>query len=322
MSRYTQAALIAAGLLATPAPALAVAPPPPPTLPAFDAATAPRSAEAAQGMIALQAGRYLIGSATGPQDARPAGIVELRAFRIDRTEVTNAAFAEFLNALPSARPLPDADAAAGRAVARHLPAQARPLLLEGREGSGAYPLIALDDEHARIAIRGGRFVAEPAFADHPVAEVTWRGAALYCAWRGARLPSEVEWEAAARGAEGRAYPWGNAAPTPEHAVIGRRSGQTEPVGSRPAGATPEGVQDLAGNVQEWTSSLYRPLPWRADDGREDPTAAGERVTRGGDHVYDDTPQRLLATHRTGFSRAPERGHRHIGFRCAADAPSR
>jgi iron(II)-dependent oxidoreductase len=281
--------------------------------------TEPLGNAVSAGLTGLGAGSWLdgIGSWIGGlfrAEGGPACVVQLRALRLDRTEVTNAAFAEVLIALPAARPLPQADAQAGRVAASHLPAPARALLLEGRKGSDAYPLIAPDDEHARIALRGGRFVAEPAFAHHPVTGSAWRGAALYCAWRGVRLPSEVEWEAAARRTEGRAYPWGNATPTAAHAVIGRRSGQTEPVGSRPAGATPEGVHDLAGSVQEWTSSLYRPLPWRADDGREDPRA----VTHGGDHVHDDTPQRLLATHRTGFSHAPERGHRHIGFRCAAD----
>ena len=88
------------------------------------------------------------------------------------------------------------------------------------------------------------------------------------------------------------------------------------MGSRPKGATPERMHDLAGNVAEWTSSLYRPYPYRKDDGREDPEAAGERVTRGGDHVFDSTSEKLRTTFRAGFSRAPAVGHRHIGLRCA------
>jgi iron(II)-dependent oxidoreductase len=149
-----------------------------------------------------------------------------------------------------------------------------------------------------------------------VNEVTWRGALEFCAWRGARLPSEAEWEAAARGRAGRTYPWGEEPPTSDRAVFGRRSNETQPVGGRPAGATPEGVHDLAGNLAEWTSTLYRPYPYRPDDGREDPDAPGGRVTRGGDHVFDADPARLRAPFRGGFSRAPLVGHRHIGFRCA------
>jgi iron(II)-dependent oxidoreductase len=83
------------------------------------------------------------------------------------------------------------------------------------------------------------------------------------------------------------------------------------------------VLDLAGNVAEWTGTLYRPYPYQADDGREDPARLGERVTRGGDHVFDATPEKLRAAFRGGFSRAVDVGHRHIGFRCArAPAPAR
>jgi iron(II)-dependent oxidoreductase len=91
---------------------------------------------------------------------------------------------------------------------------------------------------------------------------------------------------------------------------------TDEVGSHPVGATPEGVYDLAGNVAEWTSTLYRPYPYAADDGRAHPQTAGERVTRGGDHVFDTAADRLTGFFRGGFSRRFDRGHRHIGFRCA------
>ena len=110
-----------------------------------------------------------------------------------------------------------------------------------------------------------------------------------------------------------------APPTPEHAVFGRGRGETDPVGSHQKGATPEGVFDLAGNEAEWTSSLFKPYPYDATDGREDPKAPGEHVTRGGDHVFDVAPGQLTGTFRDGFSRNPRRGHRHIGFLCAKDA---
>ncbi len=89
---------------------------------------------------------------------------------------------------------------------------------------------------------------------------------------------------------------------------------TEPV----AGATPEGIVGLAGNTHEWTSSLYRPYPYRADDGREDPDGDGERVTRGGAH--DGLAVHMRAAWRgDGVSRRPGAGHHNIGFRCARDA---
>ena len=91
------------------------------------------------------------------------------------------------------------------------------------------------------------------------------------------------------------------------------------MGSHPKGATPKGVFDLAGNEAEWTSSLFKSYPYDAKDGRENPNAPGERITRGGDHVFDVAPYQLTGTFRDGFSRNPRRGHRHIGFRCANDA---
>lgn len=263
-------------------------------------------------MVTVPAGTYTIGS-NAAADTQPVHQVAIAAFQIDRYEVTNAQYAEFLNSL-QVQPLQDA--AAGTIRASNLPESAIPLFIEGSEGEQQQPLIALDDEHTRIAIQDGQFIAEPGYVDHPIAETTWRGAKEFCEWRGARLPTEVEWEAAARGLEGRTYPWGNEPPTPERAVYGRNSGETEAIGTHTAGATPEGIHDLAGNLAEWTSTLYQPYPYNPDDGREQQDAMGERVTRGGDHVFDSAPSELTAYHRTGFSREPDRGHRHIGFRCA------
>ncbi|WP_206602850.1 formylglycine-generating enzyme family protein [Leptolyngbya ohadii] len=288
--------------------------------PASKVSPAPNSATAsatsgksagASSTVLIPAGTYEIGSDTAG-DAQPAHRVVLNAFRIDRYEVTNAQYAEFLNAL-DIQPLRDAPA--GAVLASNLPEAAVPLFIEGAAGNPRQTLIALDDEHSRIAIRNGRFAAQPGYEQHPVTETTWQGAQQFCAWRGARLPTEIEWEAAARGTEGRIYPWGNEAPTPYRAVYGQDSGQTLPVGSLAAGATPDGIHDLAGNVAEWTSTLYRSYPYSSSDGREQLSSRGERVTRGGDHVYDSSPEKLTAYYRTGFSRAPDRGHRHIGFRC-------
>lgn len=275
------------------------------------------SATTGEDRVHIAGGAYTLGTEHGPPDTRPAHTVVLKPFAIDRHEVTNIEFAEFLNTLKVSLVR---DAPPGRVHPADIAGADAALLFEGPQDPEDRLLVALDDEHARIGIVGGRFVPEMGYESHPVVEVTWHGARSYCAWRGARLPTEAEWEAAARGKEGRTYPWGEALPRPEHAVFGRRSGETEPVGLHPAGATPEGVHDLAGNVAEWTSSLYWSYPYDTDDGREDADAAGERVTRGGDHVFDSSPQELTAYFRAGFSRAPDRGHRHIGFRCAQTVP--
>lgn len=265
------------------------------------------------GMVRIEGGPYTLGADGGPRETRPGHTVALGAFLIDRHEVTNAAFAAFLNSLHVRA---KRDAPAGRVRPTDVDGSDATRLFASLKSEARRALVELDDEDSQIGIASGRFAPKPGHERHPVVEVTWDGARAFCAWRGARLPTEAEWEATARGRAGRTYPWGEAMPTPEHAVFGRRSGETDPVGSHPAGATPEGVHDLAGNVAEWTSSLYRPYPYDATDGREDATVRGERVTRGGDHVFDSSPEKLIAYLRAGFSRAPESGHRHIGFRCA------
>ena len=266
-------------------------------------------------MVEIEGGSYPIGSADGRESARPGHRVTLAPFLIDAYEVTNAQFAAFLNTL---KVTAKRDRRAGRLRPGDIEGPDATRVWGGSSGNDR-AFIEMDDTDARIGIVGGRFVPEPGFADHPAPESTWQGAKAFCAWRGARLPTEAEWEAAARGKEGRTYPWGEVPPTAERAVFARGRGETDPVGSHPKGATPQGVFDLAGNETEWTSSLFKPYPYDAGDGREDPNAPGERVTRGGDHVFDVAPDRLTGYFRDGFSRNPRRGHRHIGFRCAKNA---
>ena len=123
---------------------------------------------------------------------------------------------------------------------------------------------------------------------HPVVGICWHEARAYCAWLSAqtgeayRLPSEVEWEAAARGRARRRYAWeGDFDPARCNSFESHARGTT-PVGVFPAGDTPQGIADMSGNVWEWTGSLYRPYPYGADDGRENAEDGdGRRVVRGG-----------------------------------------
>ncbi len=123
--------------------------------------------------------------------------------------------------------------------------------------------------------------------NHPVVNVSWRDAVAFCRWlsqasgKSLRLPTEAEWEKAARGRDGRIYPWGNQPPTKELCNFGGNVGDTTPVGQYPAGASPCGALDMAGNVWEWTGSLYRPYPYQPEDGRNSPDGEGPRVVRGG-----------------------------------------
>lgn len=310
-------ALLAA-VMSVAVPAAVCAQPPAPAAPGdrrMDPAAAPVSTAAQAAMVTIPAGSYPIGDTRARPSARPAHTRTLNAFAIDRTEVTNAAFAEYLNdlGLDVRRPF-----AATRARRENFADDSWRRVLEEGRAEGLYPIIGLDDAEVRIGYSNGAFRPKPSYGDHPAAEVTWRGARDYCRWRGDRLPTEAEWEAAARGSAGRTYPWGEAAPTHARVYAGHPSGVTAPVGSRPAGATPRGLQDMAGSLAEWTASLQRPYPYDGDDGRNDPTAAGERITRGGDYVFDTAPDQLTTYFRDGFSRAPQDGHRHIGFRCARD----
>ena len=237
-------------------------------------------------MIAVAGATFLMGSDKGLADERPVYAVAVAPFLIDERPVTHAEFAAFLNTLGG-----------------------------GVRNAAGRKLFDDDDADARIRKRDGRWRADPGWELKPAIEVSWYGARDYCAAQGRRLPTEAEWELAARGAQGRTYPWGEAKPDATRARFATGYSAFVDVATLPGGATPEGILDLAGNVHQWTSSLAKPYPYRADDGREDRELEADRVTRGG--AADTGAETLRATWRgASVSRAPRAGHHNIGFRCA------
>ncbi len=153
----------------------------------------------------------------------------------------------------------------------------------------------------------------------PVERITWFEARDFCALRGGRLPTEREWEYAARGPDSWIYPWGDIL-NAGNAVWNRSTSEgTASVGSRPAGASWVGALDMSGNVWEWTSSWYAPYPYAADDGREADTGEGTDVPpilRGGAWIHPNANY-LRASLREGY--VPDDGNNVIGVRCARDA---
>lgn len=231
-----------------------------------------------------------MGDPAGEPDEAPRAVT-VAPFRIMRLEVTNRMFARFV-------------AATGHVTDPE------------RRGFGYF----WDGTWRRIRGADWRHPAGPQSdvtgrARHPVVQVSARDAAAFCAWAGLRLPSEAEWEYAAGGAAGRRYPWGDSPPAQDgrrlanfgtvrccapDAADGYR--RTAPVGRFPAGASPFGLLDMAGNVWEWTGSRF-------------PGDRDRVVLRGGG--WGNNPYCLRVAYRHG--NPPDIGLDMVGFRCAADA---
>ena len=233
------------------------------------------------------------------EDEQPAHTLKLDAFWIDRTEVTNVRFAGFLNA-------------------------------QGNQTEGGVTWLDLEAETCLIERAGGEYRPKSGYADHPVVEVSWYGAAAYCEWAGGRLPTEAEWECAARGPERRAFPWGdtldgtrfnycdaNCDSDWADRTMDDGYARTAPVGSFPAGASWCEAQDLAGNVWEWVVDWYD-SDYYGRSPSENPTgpASGQsRVVRGGSWLH--MPNGVRGANRVPSD--PDLTHDNIGFRCASDA---
>ncbi|MDX1531231.1 MAG: formylglycine-generating enzyme family protein [Rhodothermales bacterium] len=281
----------------------------PPVVPASDPGESLVQAvsEAPEGMVYVPGGTTTIGSDDGLAHERPRFEATVAPFYLDRSPVTVAAFRAFVE-----------DTGFETEAERF-----------GNAG-------VLDTERGGWTLRDGadwRYplgpAAAPAADDHPATQVSWHDAAAYCDWAGKRLPTETEWEHAARGATNsdRRYAWGDELADGDRYFANTWTGTfpaentaadgfslTSPVGL--FGETPLGLTDMGGNVWEWTADWYRSYADR--DAPFTPTATSEKVQRGGSFLchpsYCHGYRVSARSHAT-----PETSLMHVGFRCAQDA---
>jgi len=218
-------------------------------------------------MVEIPAGPFTMGSDTGEGDEAPAYEVDLSAFEVDKFEVSNADFGQFVEATGYQT---DAEK-------------------EGRS------------KNWRNAAEGKD--------NHPVVYVSWNDAVAYCEWVGKRLPTEAEWEKAGRGTKGWMYPWGDEWDPSKANVKDTGLRGTAAVGSFGAGASFYGVEDMAGNVWEWTADWYEPYP--GSTYQSDYFGQRFKVVRGGGWFEMDDAVRTTNRDLTSVTAAND----DMGFRC-------
>jgi formylglycine-generating enzyme required for sulfatase activity len=167
----------------------------------------------------------------------------------------------------------------------------------------------------RLEVSISQFNQTSPNAQLPRAAISWTEAASHCSSRGGRLPSEAEWEYAARGPDSIMYPWGDnfeVEDAQRYVSPFNSNNVVQPGGQHPDGASWVGAENMVGNLREWTNSIYRDYPYDADDGRENSTAADNRVVRGATSFSNAAPPSV--TTRSGTI-APNASLEDIGFRC-------
>ncbi|MDH4229770.1 MAG: formylglycine-generating enzyme family protein [Nitrospirota bacterium] len=242
------------------------------------------AAGAPQGMVWIAPGPFQMGAdasngEVGTEvgvDSLPRHAVTLPGFWIDRTEVTNVAYREFVTA-----------------TGREAPADPRfKEFFAWKDGD--YP---------------------QGLANHPVVYVTWDDANDFCVWAGKRLPGEAEWEKAARGTDGRNYPWGDDYRAGNCNTQDANFAWTTPVGTLEGDVSPYGVMDMCGNVAEWVADWYAAYP--GSDLQRNSFGEVLKVSRGGSWLMPGQPYGRVSN-RTMASK-PDKRHRSMGFRCARSA---
>jgi len=249
----------------------------------------------------------------GDDDEHPQHTVYLDAFWIDKTEVTNAMFAKFIEATSHQTTAEEEGCG----------------WVYQPDDDGWECISGADWQHPR-----GPESNLDGLDSHPVVQVSWHDAQAYCQWADKRLPTEAEWEKAARGTDGRKYPWGNAWDvrttrrlnfadkntdfrwSDKEADDGYR--YTAPVGSYPSGTSPYGALDMAGNVWEWVADWYDANYYAVSPARN-PTGhdlGDHRVLRGGS--WDNDVDSVRAVDRFRFN--PDTRIDVIGFRCLLPSP--
>lgn len=156
--------------------------------------------------------------------------------------------------------------------------------------------------------------------DLPAGEITWEEAKAYAKWAGRRLPTDAEWEKAARGTDGRLYPWGNEPPTADHGHFGGKKARPElyaRVGSFPKGASPYGALDMVGNQYEWTADWMEPYPGNPQGDRMKDYAGKKNVSLRGGSWYHGWISFYAAKR---FGLRPDETYYHVGFRTVWTPP--
>ncbi len=241
-------------------------------------------------MVRVPAGPFAMGVVIdnerlwGDTDEEPVHEVWLSEYFIDRYEVTARDFAAFLNAHPDE-------------AERYIQLQ----------------------NTVTIKHAGGKYRPRPGLAEHPANRVSWYGADAYCRWRGKRLPTEAEWEKAARGIDERIFPWGNQFPHNDFVTFRRNFSEygfdaMQPVDTLPGGQSPYGVYHMAGNVWEWVADWYEDIYYENSPAKDPqgPETGISKVLRGGNWYYKAYYMRT--TYR--FNEYPDAFRVWQGFRCA------